>query len=83
MHELGLGLTVLPGIGGFSGKGQDILMVIIERLDLSDLKELVLREDPASFMVVQNLQEVAYGKQIAKVSKKRKKGSRKRSLTRT
>lgn len=82
MHKLGLGLTVLPGFGGFSGKGTNILMVIVERLDLSDLKELVLREDPSAFMIVQNLQEVAYGKEVAKVSKKRNKGSKKRIFSR-
>ena len=52
-------------------------MVFIERLDLADLKELVLREDPTAFMAVQNLQEVAYGKQIVTVSKKRNKSSKK------
>lgn len=78
MHQLGLGLTVLPGFGGFSGKETDILMVIVERLDLPDLKALVLREDPTAFMIVQNLQEVAYGKEIAKVSKKRNKAAKKK-----
>ncbi len=73
MHELGLGLTVIPGIGGFSGQDRDILLVIVERLDLADLKELVLREDPGAFMAVQNLHEVAYGKQVSSFSKKRKK----------
>jgi uncharacterized membrane-anchored protein YitT (DUF2179 family) len=82
MHQLGLGLTVLPGFGGFSGKGTDILMVIVERLDLSDLKELVLREDPTAFMIVQNLQEVAYGREVATVSKKRKKAARKKLFSR-
>lgn len=82
MHQLGLGLTVLPGFGGFSGKGTDILMVIVERLDLSDLKELVLREDPTAFIIVQNLQEVAYGKEVATVSKKRKKAARKKLFSR-
>lgn len=82
MHELGLGLTILPGFGGFSGKGQEILMVIVERLDLANLKELVLREDPMAFMIVQNLQEVAYGKLIAKISKKRNKTYKKRLFSR-
>lgn len=63
MHELGLGLTVIPGIGGFSGKGRDILFVIVERLDLGVLKEIVLNEDPSAFMAIENLHEVAYGKQ--------------------
>ena len=37
-------------------------MVIVERLDLSDLKELVLREDPNAFMAIENLHEVVYAK---------------------
>ena len=44
MHELGLGLTVMYGRGGYSGDAREILFVIVERLDLSDLKEIVLRQ---------------------------------------
>ncbi|HSW72589.1 MAG TPA: YitT family protein [Chlamydiales bacterium] len=62
MHKLGLGLTILKGRGGFSGEDRDILLVIVERLDLSELKDIVLREDPLSFMAIENLNEVAYGK---------------------
>ncbi len=60
--EMGLGLTVMYGRGGYSGDAKEILMVIVERLDLSDLKELVLREDPNAFMAVENLHEVVYAK---------------------
>jgi uncharacterized membrane-anchored protein YitT (DUF2179 family) len=60
--EMGLGLTVMYGRGGYSGDAREILMVIVERLDLSDLKELVLREDPNAFMAVENLHEVVYSK---------------------
>ncbi|MBI3258803.1 MAG: YitT family protein, partial [Ignavibacteriae bacterium] len=35
MHELGLGLTVMYGRGGYSGDAREILFVIVERLDLS------------------------------------------------
>lgn len=73
MHKLGLGLTVIPGIGGFSGEGRDILFVIVERLDLSSLKELVLNEDPSAFLAVENLHEIAYGKQISAFFKNKKK----------
>ncbi len=65
MHEMGLGLTIIKGRGGYSGEDRDILMVILERLDLSTLKEIVLREDPLSFMAIENLHEVAYGKGIS------------------
>ncbi len=61
MTELGLGLTVMHGKGGFSGEAKDILFVIVERLDLSDLKELILSEDAFAFIAIQNLHEVVYG----------------------
>lgn len=75
MNKLGLGLTVMYGRGGYSGDPREILFVIVERLDLADLKELVLRTDPTAFISVQNLHEVVYGKpeQIAKKSSRRKK----------
>lgn len=60
-HKLGLGLTFIKGKGGYSGKDRDILFIIVERLDLAELKEIVLREDPNSFMAIENLHEVAYG----------------------
>lgn len=61
--ELGLGLTIMHGKGGFSGDAKEILFIIVERLDLADLKELVLEEDPNAFMAVENLHEVVYGHQ--------------------
>lgn len=61
-HELGLGLTFIKGKGGYSGEDRDILFIIVERLDLSELKEIVLREDPTAFIAIENLHEVAYGK---------------------
>ncbi|MEL7431922.1 MAG: YitT family protein [Chlamydiota bacterium] len=72
MHQLGLGLTIIKGKGGFSGESRDLLLVIVDRLDLSGLKEIVLREDPEAFLAIENLHEVAYGRSMKKVSKKRK-----------
>ncbi len=63
IHELGLGLTIMYGRGGFSGDEREILYVIAERLQLSDLKDVVLREDPTAFIAIENLHEVANGKQ--------------------
>ena len=74
MNELGLGLTILHGKGGFSGDTREILFVIIERLDLSELKEIVLREDPTAFMAIEDLHEVVYGKQAFVPYKKRPRG---------
>jgi uncharacterized membrane-anchored protein YitT (DUF2179 family) len=82
MHELGFGLTIIPSFGGFSGKEKDILFVIVERLDLAELKQIVLREDENAFIAVQNIHEVAYGNQISRGLQKRKRKKRKRNLLR-
>lgn len=74
MNELGLGLTIMHGRGGFSGDTREILFVIIERLDLSELKEIVLRVDPTAFMAIEDLHEVVYGKQGVFPYKKRQRG---------
>lgn len=63
MQELGLGLTIIHGKGGFSGASRDIIFIIVERLDLAELKEIVLREDPKAFMAIENLHEAVAGKQ--------------------
>jgi uncharacterized membrane-anchored protein YitT (DUF2179 family) len=65
MHELGLGLTIMYGRGGFSGDEREILYVIAERLQLADIKDIIFREDPTAFMAIENLHEVANGKQGA------------------
>lgn len=62
VHELGLGLTIMYGRGGFSGDEREILYVIVERLQLAELKDLILREDPNAFIAIENLHEVANGK---------------------
>ena len=74
-HELGLGLTFIKGKGGYSGEDRDILFIIVERLDLAELKEIVLREDPSAFMAIENLHEVAYGRTARTALRRAKKTS--------
>lgn len=80
MNELGLGLTIIHGKGGFSGASRDLLLIIVERLDLADLKEIVLREDPEAFMAIENLHEAVSGRQSSFRPYRRKK-TRKKRLT--
>lgn len=61
VHQLGLGLTIMYGRGGFSGDEREILYVIAERLQLAELKDLILSEDPNAFIAIENLHEVANG----------------------
>lgn len=72
MHELGLGLTIMYGRGGFSGDAREILYVIAERLQLAELKELIHREDPSAFIAIENLHEVANGNQGNRSTGKKK-----------
>lgn len=61
VHKLGLGLTIMYGRGGFSGDEREILYVIAERLQLAELKDLILSEDPHAFIAIENLHEVSNG----------------------
>lgn len=70
IHELGLGLTIMYGRGGFSGDAREIIYVIVERLQLAELKELIHREDPSAFIAVENLHEISSGKQSGTTKKK-------------
>jgi uncharacterized membrane-anchored protein YitT (DUF2179 family) len=65
MAELGLRLTVMYGRGGFSGDAREILYIVVERLQLAELKEIVHREDPEAFIAIENLHEVINGGQRA------------------
>lgn len=66
INELGLGLTIMYGRGGYSGDEREIIYVIAERLQLADLKELIHREDPNAFIAIENLHEVSTGKNVKK-----------------
>jgi len=71
VHELGLGLTIMYGRGGFSGDEREILYVIAERLQLAELKDIIHREDPSAFIAIENLHEVANGNKKPKRRKTR------------
>ena len=57
--------------------------MIVERLDLADLKEIILREDPKAFLDVENLHEVVYGQGMSKIPSIKKKRKRKPLLKHT
>lgn len=72
IRELGLGLTIMYGRGGFSGNEREIIYVIAERLQLAELKELIHKEDPHAFIAIENLHEVSTGKHGQVGAKKRR-----------
>jgi uncharacterized membrane-anchored protein YitT (DUF2179 family) len=74
--EMGLGLTVMYGRGGYTGDEREILLVVVERLDLSELKDLVLSEDPSAFVAIQDLHEIVSGRTPKKIKRKKRKDPR-------
>lgn len=72
IHQLGLGVTIMYGRGGYSGAEQEIIYVIVERLQLAELKSLVHQEEPGAFLAIENLHEVVAGKQGVHATRKTK-----------
>jgi uncharacterized membrane-anchored protein YitT (DUF2179 family) len=58
IHEMGVGVTVMYGRGGYSKEEREILYVILERLQLVELKKVVQKIDPEAFMAIDNLHEI-------------------------
>lgn len=63
MEELGIGITIMYGRGGYSKDEREILYIVVERLQLAELKEIIHREDPHAFVAIENLHEVINGRQ--------------------
>ncbi|MBI2602230.1 MAG: YitT family protein [Deltaproteobacteria bacterium] len=59
LHEMGIGLTVIYGRGGYSGEDREILYLIAERLQLSEIKTMVHNIDHEAVIAIENLHEVA------------------------
>ena len=72
MHELGIGLTVMYGRGGFSGESREILYIITERLRLTQLKDLIYSIDPSAFIAIESLHEVSSGRNHGKPTRHKK-----------
>ena len=71
INDLGLALTIIYGRGGYSGERKEIIYIIVERLQLAELKLVVQREDPTAFIAIENLHEVlSTREQVAPSSKK-------------
>lgn len=72
MRELGVGVTLLYGRGGYRGDEKEMLYIIVERLQLAELKELIHREDPKAFVAIENIHEVINAR-VSVVRKARRK----------
>lgn len=58
LQELGRGVTRVEVQGGFTGKPRELLICVVSRLQVAQLKAIVQEVDPASFLVIGNATEV-------------------------
>lgn len=58
MVELDRGLTSLKGMGGYTGREQDVLMCVLSKEQIGRLKQIVTEEDPKAFVFVMDTREV-------------------------
>jgi uncharacterized membrane-anchored protein YitT (DUF2179 family) len=58
MGQVGRGLTILQGWGGYSKDPRPVLYVVVSRSQISGLKRLIADIDPMAFVVVSEAHEV-------------------------
>lgn len=58
MEELGRGVTLISAKGGFRGEERPMVLCIVSAQELSRLKAIVRREDPAAFVYISDAHEV-------------------------
>jgi len=61
MHELGRGVTFLHGQGAYSGIDRKIIYCIINRLEISKIRDVVVEHDENAFITIENVHEVQGG----------------------
>ncbi|HNP70129.1 MAG TPA: YitT family protein [Kouleothrix sp.] len=58
LHDLGRGVTLIEGQGGYTGARRAVLLCVVARSEISFLNALVSRVDPHAFVVIGEAQEV-------------------------
>ena len=58
LRELGRGATALKGRGLYTGNDRDVLLTVVNRAEVSRLKEIVYETDPNAFVILADVREV-------------------------
>jgi uncharacterized membrane-anchored protein YitT (DUF2179 family) len=61
MEHLERGVTFLDGQGGYTKEPKKIIFCVITRLEMAEMKQMVLDIDPNAFMAIENVHEVTGG----------------------
>ncbi len=56
--QLDRGVTYLNGEGGYSREGKHVILTAVKKHQISDLKELVTKQDPNAFVILQEAHQV-------------------------
>lgn len=54
MRNLGRGCTLLHGQGAFTRQDREVLLTVVHNIQLKRLEELVFKEDPDAFLIIEN-----------------------------
>ncbi len=55
LNNLGRGVTVFKAEGGYTGQPKDVLMVVVSRKEVEDLRELIASIDKKAFYIVEDV----------------------------
>lgn len=61
MHELGRGVTFLHGQGAYTGVDRKIIYCIVNRLELSKIRDIVIERDESAFIIIEDIHKVEGG----------------------
>lgn len=68
MRELGHGMTSLRGEGAYTGKEREVLLCVIRRQQINDLRKIIRSADPNAFTIITDARGV-YGKGFDNIAK--------------
>ena len=58
MNEIGRGVTIMQGRGGWTNREKGVLYCVVTKLELSALKDIIREEDPHAFMCITSTHEI-------------------------
>ncbi|MFZ5815085.1 MAG: YitT family protein [Bacillota bacterium] len=58
MDEVGRGVTIMPGVGAWTGQPRSVLYTVVQRGELTRIKQIAYSADPKAFVVVADVHEV-------------------------
>lgn len=58
LNKMGRGVTTLCGKGGYTGQPKNVLLVVVSRAEVAEVKELTLSKDPRAFVILTEVHEV-------------------------